>query len=150
MQLEYIFQNPLVVVVVLFGASCTMGLAVIIPIVANVILAVWGGWVGDMAESTAKGTIPGGVSPEEHTAFPKQVVGWGPEGPPVKTAPGKVEVEPDNVPTGILTKLAVVVTFAVVATVLFAMGLFDRVVAGELAEKGYEDSVEVVPHAAAE
>ncbi len=150
MQLEFIFQNPLVVIVVLFGASCTMGLAVVIPIVANVMLAVWGSWVGDLADSTAKGRTPGGRFPDEREDFPKQVVGWGPDGPPVPKAPGKVVVEPDNVPTGTLTKLAVALTVVAAAAVLLAMGLFDRMVTEELAEKGYDSSVEIVPHAAAE
>jgi len=149
MQLEYIFQNPLVILVVLFGMSCTMGLAVIIPIVANVMLAVFGGWLGDVAESTAKGTTPGGTFPDEREDFPKQVVGWGPEGPPKQSAPGKVDVEPDNVPTGMLTKLTVAVTIMAAAAVLLAMAMFDRLVADEMVEKGYT-TVEAVPHAAAE
>ena len=151
MQLEYVFQNPLVIVVVIFVLSCTMGLSLILPVVANVILAVFSGWVADFAEATAKGTTHGGVFPDERDDFPKQVIGWGPEGKPsAPPPPAKIEVEPDLVPTAMLTKLTVALTVVAAAMVIFGMVLFDRVVADELASKGYTASDDVVPHASAE
>jgi hypothetical protein len=151
MQLEYVFQNPLVIIVVIFGLSCTMGLSAILPVVANVILAVFSGWVADASEAKLKGRTAGGVFPDERDDFPKQVIGWGPEGKPTAPPPpSKVEVEPDLVPTGMLTKLTVALTVVAAAMVIFGMFLFDRVVADELAAKGYAPADEVVPHASAE
>lgn len=48
-----------------------------------------------------------------------------------------VKVEPDDVPTGMLAKLAVVVTIVIVASVGFMTVLFDKVLADELTAKGY-------------
>lgn len=51
-----------------------------------------------------------------------------------------VLVEPDDVPTGMLTKLAVVVTIVVIAAVVFINMVFDQTLADELAAKGYSDA----------
>lgn len=48
-----------------------------------------------------------------------------------------VKVEPDDVPTGMLTKLAVVVTIVIVGAVVFMNVMFDKVLADELTAKGY-------------
>jgi len=149
MQLEYIFQNPLVIVVVLFGMSCTMGLSVIIPVVANVILAVFGGWVGDLAESTAKGKTRDSAYPEERSDFPKQVVGYAPGTEPKAATHAPIVVEADEVPTGMLTKLALAVTLVAAAMVFLGVMLFNHAIDKEMAEKGY-DQIEVIPHASAE
>lgn len=54
-----------------------------------------------------------------------------------------IKVEPDDVPTGMLTKLAVAVTIVVVISVVGVNMLFDKAVGDELNAKGY-DSVEAV------
>ncbi len=149
MQLEFIFQNPLVIFVVLFGMSCTMGLSVVIPLVANVILAVYSGWVGDLAASKANGATPGSVFPDERPDFPKQVVGYEPGHEPKKVAPGPVQVEPDHVPVGMLARLAFAVTLAAAVLVLGGVKLFEARVASEMAAKGYEDTTTAIPHAKA-
>ena len=151
MQLEYMFQNPLIIPFVIFGMTCTMGLTAVLPIVANVILAVFSGWVKDASEAKLQGVTAGGVFSDERDDFPVQVIGWGPEGKPVPPPPpSKVEVEPDLVPTGMLTKLTVALTVVAAGMVIFGMILFDNVVANELASKGYSSSDDVVPHASAE
>jgi hypothetical protein len=48
-----------------------------------------------------------------------------------------VKVEPDEVPTGMLTKLAVIVTLVIIGSVGFAKILFDHTLANELTAKGY-------------
>jgi hypothetical protein len=149
MQLEFIFQNPVVIVVVLFGMSCTMGLSVIIPVVANVMLAVFGGWAGDIAESVAKKKTRDSAFPDERDDFPKQVIGYAPgtePGPAPAAAP--LQVEADEVPTGLLVRLAVAVTVVAAVLVLGGVKLFEHQVAQELGEKGYE-KVEVIPHVSA-
>lgn len=150
-KLAFVFQNPLVILVVLFGMSCTMGLAVIIPVVANVILAVFGGWMGDLAQSQAKGTPPDSAGPDDRPDFPKQVVGFEPGHEPSKGAPAAqaVQVEPDTVPTGMLARLAIGVTIVAMVAVIAAVQLFDATKASQLAEKGYSTDVSVVPYTAA-
>lgn len=151
MQLEFIFQNPLVIVVVLFGLSCTMGLSLIIPIVANVILAVFGGWMGDLAESTAKNKPRDSAFPEERDDFPKQVIGYAPGTEPgAPVAPAPLKVEADVVPTGMLTRLAVAVTVVAAVMVFGGLKLFQYSLDQELEAKGYDASVEVIPHASAQ
>lgn len=51
-----------------------------------------------------------------------------------------VLVEPDDVPTGMLTKLAVAVTIVVVAAVVFINMVFDSTLADELSAKGYSEA----------
>ena len=51
-----------------------------------------------------------------------------------------VLVEPDDVPTGMLTKLAIAVTITIVVSVLFVVSMFDRTLAAELEAKGYTDA----------
>ena len=94
MQLEYIFQNPLVIVVVLFGMSCTMGLSLVIPIVANVILAVFSGWMGDLAQA-AQGKTRESAYPNERDDFPTQVIGYAPGTEPKVVETPALEVEAD-------------------------------------------------------
>ncbi|HCH61575.1 MAG: hypothetical protein CL927_12570 [Deltaproteobacteria bacterium] len=150
MQLEFIFQNPVVILVVIFGMSCTMGLAVVIPIVANVILAVFGGWVGDLAQA-AQGKTRDSAYPSERDDFPKQVIGYAPgEEPKAEMpAPAPLVVEADEVPVAMLTQLTVAVTLTAAAFVFIAVLLFEWRLETELADKGYED-VEVIPHVAAQ
>ena len=148
MQLEFIFQNPVVIVVVLFGMSCTMGLSLVIPVVANVILAVFGGWAGDIAESTSKGMPRASAYPDERPDFPKQVIGYAPGTEPGPVEHPPLQVEADEVPVGMLTGLAFAVTVVAAALVFTAVQLFDYSLEQELAEKGYED-IEVIPHATA-
>ncbi|MEC8423167.1 MAG: hypothetical protein VX000_05280 [Myxococcota bacterium] len=54
-----------------------------------------------------------------------------------------IKVEPDDVPTAMLTKLAVIVTIAIVACVVFVNMVFDQTLADELAAKGYTDATAV-------
>lgn len=51
-----------------------------------------------------------------------------------------VLVEPDDVPTGMLTRLAVAITIGIVVSVGFANWLFNTTLASELAAKGYSES----------
>jgi hypothetical protein len=148
MQLEFIFQNPLVIVVVLFGMSCTMGLAVVIPVVANVILAVYSGWMGDLAQA-AGGKTRDSAFPHERDNFPKQVIGYAPGTEPKAVEHAPLQVEADEVPVGMLTRLAVAVTIVAAGLVFAGVQLFDSALETELAEKGYED-VEVIPYVKAE
>ena len=148
MQLEYIFQNPLVIVVVLFGMSCTMGLSLVIPIVANVILAVFSGWMGDLAQA-AQGKTRESAYPNERDDFPKQVIGYAPGSEPKVVETPPLEVEADEVPVAMLTQLTIAVTLTAAAFVFAAVALFEWRLETELADKGYED-VEVIPHVSAQ
>jgi len=148
MQLEYIFQNPVVIVVVLFGLSCTMGLSLVVPIVANVILAVFSGWMNDLGQAFRGGQRESAY-PEERESFPKQVIGYDPA-EQVEAAPAApMQVEPDEVPVLLLTQLTVALTVTAAAFIYVAVELFEWRLAAELTDKGYEE-IEVIPHAAAE
>ena len=148
MQLEYIFQNPVVIVVVLFGLSCTMGLSLVIPVVANVVLAVFSGWMSDLGQSFRGGERESAF-PDERESFPKQVVGYDP-GEAAEAAPtAPMQVEPDEVPVFLLTKLTVALTITAAFFIFVAVELFEWRLASELTDKGYED-IEVIPHVIAE
>lgn len=49
----------------------------------------------------------------------------------------EILVEPDDVPTGMLTRVAVAVTVVVIICVFGAVKLFDSALADEMARKGY-------------
>jgi hypothetical protein len=148
MQLEYIFQNPLVVVVVIFGLSCTMGLSLVVPIVANVILAVFSGWMNDLGQAMRGGQRESAY-PEEREAFPKQVIGYDPAEKKEVAPTPLMKVEPDEVPVLLLTQLTVALTLTAAAFIFIAVELFEWRLAAELTDKGYED-IEVIPHVSAE
>jgi hypothetical protein len=151
MQLEYVFQNPIVIVVVLFGMSCTMGLSLIVPVVANVILAVFSGWASDMGESVAKGTPRNSAFPDERENFPKQVIGYPPDAVrEEEAAPAPLVVEADEVDVVMLTKLGLALTVVTAVMCLFGLELFKYTVAQEYARKGYSEQIEVIPHVSAE
>ena len=148
MQLEFIFQNPVVIVVVLFGLSCTMGLSLVIPIVANVVLAVFSGWMNDLGQSLRGGERESAY-PEERESFPKQVIGFDPD-EQVEAAPtAPMQVEPDEVPVLLLTQLTVALTITAALFIFVAVELFEWRLASELTDKGYEE-IEVIPHVTAE
>ena len=69
-----------------------------------------------------------------------------PSGPDAADLAG-IDVEPDNVPTKMLTMLAGAITVVVVALVFLAIALFDAEKAHQLESKGYTG--DVVPAAAA-
>jgi hypothetical protein len=54
-----------------------------------------------------------------------------------------IKVEPDDVPTGMLTKLALAVTIVIVGSVVFMNVMFDKVLADELVAKGYSSEAAV-------
>lgn len=149
MQLEFIFQNFLVIGVVCFGACCVVGLAVVIPVVANVILAVVSAVAGEMTQARFAGVESGVLFPDERqTAGPQVVIGYPPGHKAESTAPAPaVEVEPDEVPTGMLVRLAVAVTIVAAGLVFGAVQLFDYTLTQQMDAKGYETPGEAIPRA---
>lgn len=143
-------QSLLVTVYVLFGMTCTIGLTFTLPVVANVLLAVFSSVFGEIAGAKAKGLKSGTLSLEEGGELEQIVIGYPPGYvPPVRHAPA-IEVEPDTVPTGMLARLGVAVTVVVVGLVILAVQLFNAQLSQELTAKGYADGVTTVPRASAQ
>jgi hypothetical protein len=139
-------QSLLVFFAVIFGMCCTVGLAVVIPLVANVILAVASSVFGELFASKFRGQLSGTLAPDERPGGPPKVVIGYPPGyvPPVRHG-GEVKVEPDDVPIGMITRLAGAVTVVVVILVVAAIKLFDMEVASEMRSKGYSENTLVIP-----
>lgn len=147
MQLDFIFQNWLVVVVACFGASCTMGLAVILPIVANAVLAIYSAVAGEMTQARFAGVESGALFPDERKGPSEQVIiGYPPGYSPSVGAPvGPVEVESDEPPTGMLVRLAIAVTVIAALAMFGATKLFQSTLASQLESKGYSADETRVP-----
>lgn len=138
-------QSLLVTVYVLFGMTCTVGLTFTLPVVANVLLGVFSMVFTEIFGAKARGMLSGTLSPEEGGEDPKIVIGYPPGYKKPAPRVGPVEVEPDSVPTGMLTRLAVAVTVVIVVLVIGALQLFKHEVAAEMTAKGYPSGTEVVP-----
>jgi hypothetical protein len=151
MQLEFIFQNFLVIGVVCFGACCVVGLAVVIPVVANVILAVYSAVAGEMTQAHFAGVESGVLYPDERkTPGPRVVIGYPPGHKKEVAGPAPaVEVEPDEVPTGMLVRLAVALTLVAAGLVFGATQLFDYTLTEQMEAKGYENAGEAIPRTSA-
>jgi hypothetical protein len=138
-------QSLLVTIYVLFGMTCTVGLTFTLPVVANVLLGVFTVVFGEFFGMKFRGLRSGTLSPEEGNDDPQIVIGYPPGyKKPVQHA-AAVEVEPDTVPTGMLTRLALVTTVVIVALVIGGTQLFKHQLAKELVDKGYPAGTEVVP-----
>ena len=138
-------QSLLVTIYVLFGMTCTVGLTFTLPVVANVLLGVFTMVFGEIFGAKFRGLSSGTLSPEEGNDDPKIVIGYPPGYKKPLAHAGPVEVEPDTVPTGMLTRLAIAVTIVIVALVIGGTELFKHQVAQELVDKGYPAGTEVVP-----
>lgn len=138
-------QSLLVTAYVLFGMTCTVGLTFTLPVVANVLLGVFSMVFGEVFGSKFRGLQTGTLSPEEGGDEPKIVIGYPPGYKKPQAHSGAVEVEPDHVPTGMLTRLTIAVTVVIVVLVIGALQLFKAQVAQELVDKGYPTGTEVVP-----
>lgn len=152
MQLDFIFQNFLVIAVVCFGACCVVGLAVVIPVVANVILAVYSAVAGEMVQARFAGVESGVLFPDERKGeFPHVVIGYAPgDAPKAATGPAPVvDVEPDEVPTGMLVRLAIALTIVAATLVFGGTQLFDHTLKSQKAAKGYEQVEGNIPRASA-
>jgi hypothetical protein len=152
MQLEFIFQNTLVVAYVLFGMTCTVGLSVVLPFMIHALVGVFGAVFTEIGLAKAQGRESGSVAPEDLQGGDEIVVIGYPPGhtPAAVAAPGPVEYEPDDVPTGMLVKLAVAVTIAAVVSVIGGFQLFKFTLSQELAEKGHEQTSGAIPRASAD
>jgi len=152
MQLEFIFQNTLVVAYVLFGMTCTVGLSVVLPFMIHAMVGIFGAVFTEIGLAKAQGRESGSVSPDELQGPDEVVViGYPPGHVASAHAPsGPVEYEPDDVPTGMLVKLAVAVTIAAVVSVIGGFQLFKFTLGQELADKGYEQTTGAIPRASAD
>jgi hypothetical protein len=143
-------QSLLVTVYVIFGMTCTIGLSFTLPVVANVLLAVFSSVFGEIAGSKVKGFKSGTLAPDEGGDFEQVVIGYPPGFVPPVRHHGAMEVEPDTVPTGMLARLGLAVTVVIVGLVILAVQLFNAQLSQELTAKGYADGVTTVPRASAQ
>lgn len=143
-------QSLLVTIYVIFGMTCTVGLSVTLPVVANVLLSVFSAVFGEMAGAKIKGFKSGTLAPDEGGELEKIVIGYPPGYVPPARQTRAIEVEPDTVPTAMLAKLAGAVTIVIVGLVVLAVQLFNAQLASELTAKGYADGVTTVPRVSAQ
>ena len=66
---------------------------------------------------------------------------------PPSAPQAEILVEPDDVPTGMLTRVAIALTVVVVVCIFGAVQLFDSALAEELQRKGYSQTSGPIPSA---
>lgn len=66
---------------------------------------------------------------------------------PPSAPKAEILVEPDDVPTGMLTRVAIALTVVVIVCIFGAVKLFDSTLADELKRKGYTETSGPIPSA---